>query len=79
MSPPFAETSQTKNPPDGDEGPGDLPDDMVNVVNEIKKLLPTNCKYANYTINIKAVRDDTGIEFLAAIPICTVEANWKDF
>ena len=81
LSPPFAETSQTKNPTDGDGDPtaDDLPDDMVSVISEIKKLLPTNCKYANYTINIKAVRDDTGIQFLAAIPICTVEANWKDF
>lgn len=81
LSPPFAETSQTKNPTSGDGGPtaDDLPDDMVSVVSEIKKLLPTNCKYANYTINIKAVRDDTGIQFLAAIPICSVEANWKDF
>jgi len=81
LSPPFAETSQTKNPSSGDGGPtaDELPDDMVSVVSEIKKLLPTNCKYANYTINIKAVRDDTGIQFLAAIPVCTVETNWKDF
>jgi Tfp pilus tip-associated adhesin PilY1 len=81
LSPPFAETSQTKNPTSGDGGPtgDDLPDDMVSVVDEIKKLLPTNCKYANYTINIKSVRDDTGIQFLAAIPVCTVETNWKDF
>ncbi len=81
LSPPFAETSQTKNPSSGDGGPtaDDLPDDMVSVVEEIKGLLPTGCKYANYTINIKAVRDDTGIQFLAAIPVCTVETNWKDF
>jgi len=81
LSSPFAETSQTKNPSSGNGGPtaDDLPDDLVSVVNEIKNLLPTNCKYANYTINIKAVRDDTGIQFLAAIPVCTVETNWKDF
>ncbi len=80
LSPPFAETSQTKNPTSGEGGPtaDDLPDDLVSVVSEIKKLLPSNCQYANYTINIKAVRDDTGIQFLAAIPICTVETNWKD-
>ena len=81
LSPPFAETAQTKNRIDGDDEPtaDDLPEDMVAVMGEIKKLLPTNCKFANYSINLKAVRDDTGIEFLAAIPICSVETNWKDF
>lgn len=81
LSPPFAETSQTKNPPGGSGGPtgDDIPDDLVQVVDEIKSLLPTNCRFANYTINLKAVRDDTGIQFLAAIPICTIQTNWKDF
>ena len=46
---------------------------------EMKKLFPSNCRFANHTINIKAVRDDTGIEFLATVPVCTVETNWKDF
>ena len=48
------------------------------MIEEIKKLLPNDCRFANYTINIKAVRDDTGIQFLAAIPVCTQETNWKD-
>ena len=80
LSPAFAETSQTKNPDDPDAPPPPpIPDNLQNVIDEIKKLLPTDCRFANYTINIKAVRDDTGIQFLAAIPVCTVETNWKDF
>jgi hypothetical protein len=81
LSSPFVETGQTKNPGSDGEGPtaDDIPDDLVSVMNEIRKLFPDDCKFANYTINIKAVRDDTGIQFLAAIPICTVETNWRDF
>jgi Tfp pilus tip-associated adhesin PilY1 len=80
LSPAFAETSQTKNPGSGSGGPtaSDLPDNLSDVIEEIKKLLPNDCRFANYTINIKAVRDDTGIQFLAAIPVCTQETNWKD-
>ncbi len=80
LSTPFAEVGQTKNP-DGNGGPtaDDLPDNLESVIDEIKKLFPSNCRFANYTINIKAVRDDTGIEFLAAVPICTFETNWRDF
>jgi hypothetical protein len=81
LSSPFVETGQTKNPGDDDDGPtaDDIPDDLVSVMGEIRKLFPDDCRFANYTINIKAVRDDTGIQFLAAIPICTVETNWRDF
>ena len=81
LSSPFVETGQTKNPGGDSEGPtaDDIPDDLVSVMNEIRKLFPDDCKFANYTINIKAVRDDTGIQFLAAIPICAVETNWRDF
>lgn len=81
LSSPFVETGQTKNPSGDDDGPtaDDIPDDLVSVMGEIRKLFPDDCKFANYTINIKAVRDDTGIQFLAAIPICTVETNWRDF
>jgi len=80
LSPAFAETSQIKNPDSGGGGPtaADLPDDLANVIEEIKKLLPGACRFSNQNINIKAVRDDTGIQFLAAIPVCTIENNWKD-
>ncbi len=81
LSSPFVETGQTKNPDADDDGPtaDDIPDDLISVMGEIRKLFPADCRFANYTINIKAVRDDTGIQFLAAIPICTVETNWRDF
>ncbi len=79
LSTPFAEVGQTKNPDGGGSNSDDLPDNLENVIDEIKKLFPSNCRFANYTINIKAVRDDTGIEFLAAVPVCTFETNWRDY
>ncbi len=79
VSTPFAEVGQTKNPDAGGSTSDDLPDNLQNVLGEIRKLFPSNCRFANYTINIKAVRDDTGIEFLAAVPVCTFETNWRNF
>jgi len=81
LSPPFVESGQTKNPDSGGTDPtaDEIPDDLKSVMEEIRSLFPQDCRFANYTINIKAVRDDTGLQFLAAVPICIVETNWKDF
>ena len=80
LSTPFAEVGQTKNPDaGGDPTADDIPDNLSQVIGEIKKLFPSNCRFANYTVNIKAVRDDTGIEFLAAVPVCTFETNWREY
>lgn len=81
LSPPFVETGQSKNPDSGSGGPtaDEIPDDLKSVMEEIRTLFPQDCRFANYTINIKAVRDDTGIQFLAAVPVCIVDTNWKDF
>jgi hypothetical protein len=81
LSPPFVESGQTKNPDSGGTEPtaDEIPDDLKSVMEEIRSLFPQDCRFANYTINIKAVRDDTGLQFLAAVPVCIVETNWKDF
>jgi hypothetical protein len=81
LSTPYMEVGQTRNPGAGDEGPtaDEVPDNLRDVIGEIKELFPSNCRFANYTVNIKAVRDDTGIEALASVPVCTFEANWRDF
>ena len=75
------ESGQTKNPDSGGTEPtaDEIPDDLKSVMEEIRSLFPQDCRFANYTINIKAVRDDTGLQFLAAVPVCIVETNWKDF
>ncbi len=84
LSAPFVETGVTANPEGPCTGPdcttdAVVPENLEQLVEELKQLLPPQCRFANYTINIKAVRDDTGIEYLAAIPVCTVRTNWREF
>jgi hypothetical protein len=78
---PFTELSATKNPPSA-SNPGphadELSDELKEVMNTLKGLFPDNCKFANYTLNVKTVRSDTGVVFIAPVPICIVEKNWKD-
>jgi PilC-like protein with beta-propeller domain len=52
---------------------------LANAMESLKSLFPRNCKFANYRIDIKTISADTGIVFIAPIPICIVEKNWKDF
>ncbi len=85
LSAPFVETGATSNPEEACTGPdcagtdAVVPDNLDEIMDELRGLLPPQCRFANYTINIKAVRDDTGIEFLAAIAVCTVRTNWREF
>ncbi len=85
LSAPFVESGTTTNPEEQCSGPDCAdtdalpPANLDEIIDELKALLPPQCRFANFTVNIKAVRDDTGIEFLAAIPVCTVRTNWRDF
>ena len=85
LSAPFVETGATTNPEEECTGPdcagtdAIVPDNLDEIMDQLRGLLPPQCRFANYTINIKAVRDDTGIEFLAAVPVCTVRTNWREF
>ncbi len=77
---PYSDLSQTKNPVDADDEPPDeLPDDMIDVMNSLKQLFPSNCRFANYRVDIKAVSADTGVVFIAPVPVCIIEKNWKEF
>lgn len=81
---PFTERGQTQNDPNGTGGTGggnqpeELTEHLRRVMLELQKLFPSSCKFANYTINIKAVRSDTGLEFIAPVPVCMIEKNWKE-
>jgi hypothetical protein len=78
---PYVEQAQTKNPDSGNNGQtaDDLTVDNLAVMEELKKLFPTNCKFANYRLDIKTLSSDTGIHLIAPVPICIVEKNWKEF
>jgi hypothetical protein len=45
----------------------------------LKGLFPDNCRFGNFTLNLKTVRSDTGVVFIAPIPVCIIEKNWKEF
>ncbi len=76
---PYTELSVTKNEdPGGVSGDG-LTADLQEVMETLKSLYPSDCQFANYTINLKTLRSDTGIFFIAPIPVCLIEKNWREF
>ena len=46
---------------------------------ELKRLQSTRCRYANYTQNVKTILSDTGVVFVAPVPICIDPTSWKEF
>jgi type IV pilus assembly protein PilY1 len=44
-----------------------------------KRIFPPQCSFASYRWTLSALREDTGMECLAEIPVCVIEKNWKDF
>ncbi len=82
---PYSEPGLNKNVGGGGGGGGggptadDLTDDLKAVMDELKKLFPRECKFGNYRIDIKTVAADTGLVFIAPVPVCLIENNWKEF
>jgi len=80
---PYTEPGQTKNPPVGaDERTADdlgLGTHLQEIMDELKTLFPANCKFGNYRIDVKTVLSDTGVVFVAPVPVCIIDKNWKEF
>ena len=78
---PFSEVGQIKNPPPTGDDPtaDDLSGNLEEVMESLKTAFPDSCRFANFTINIKALRSDTGVEFIAPVPVCITQRNWKEF
>ncbi len=77
---PYTEQSTTKNVDSdggGDSGEG-LTDDLLEVMETLKGLFPDNCRFSSLRIDIKTVQADTGVFFIAPVPVCLVEKNWKE-
>lgn len=78
---PYVEQGPTRNPlsnnnttPNADQ----LNATLTQVMTELKKLFPKNCKFTNYRLDIKTISADTGVVFIAPVPVCIVEKNWKE-
>jgi hypothetical protein len=81
-SAPFVERGATGNQTDpggGGTNADQLTDSLVKVREELKSLFPPNCRFGNYTQNVKSLRQDTRIVFIAPIPICIEPPNFKEF
>jgi len=79
---PFVEYSATKNPGAGDASSStadEWTEELAAINAQLRLLMPSNCKFANYTQDIKTVRSDTGIVFIAPVPMCIEPHNWKEF
>ena len=80
---PFTEQAQTKNPPgaDADRKTADqLTDPLREIMNELRGLFPPSCRFQEgYRIDIKARASDTGMIFIAPVPICVIEKNFKEW
>lgn len=78
---PYIEQGATKNPSSGTSGANadQLNATLEQVMDELKKLFPKSCRFANYRLDIKTISSDTGVVFIAPVPVCIVEKNWKEF
>ncbi len=78
---PFAEMSTTRNPDSGSGGANSdqMTDELLAVRRQLERLLPSGVRFANYTINIKTIRSDTGIVFIAPVPVGIDPHNYKEF
>ena len=81
VSNPFAETGTSKGIDSGDGGDtaDDLSERHLDIMESLKALFSTKCKFANYRIDVKTVAADTSLQLIAPVPVCLIEKNWKDF
>lgn len=56
----------------------DLNEDLEDIREAIMELFPQGCRFNEVSVNLKVVRSDTGIEFVAPVPVCVQATNWKD-
>lgn len=76
---PYIEQGQAPTRPEDEELYPRLALHLEKVMQELQKLFPSNCKFANYRHDVKTLASDTGIIHIAPVPICIIEKNWKEF
>ena len=76
---PFAEPRATGNAEAG--GVGEICDDPTKnaIMESLKTLFPANCKFGNFMVDIKTIAADTSLVCIAPVPVCLIEANWKEW
>lgn len=76
---PFAEPRQTGNDDTG--GVAEICDDPTKhaIMESLKSLFPTDCKFGNYMVDIKTIAADTSLVCIAPVPVCLIQSNWKEW
>lgn len=79
---PFTEQAQTKNPPpsSADQETADrLTDELRSVMRDLQRLFPRRCSFQDgYRVDIKARASDTGMIFIAPVPVCIIEKDFRE-
>jgi len=52
---------------------------IKDVVVQIQKLMPSTCRFSNALISINLGQTSGQTSCLAAVPVCMIEKNWKEF
>jgi len=78
---PYVEASATKNKPDSSStaNADSWTSNLAEINSDLRKLFPPGARFANYTLDIKTIRKDTGIVFVAPVPVAIEPHNWKEF
>lgn len=78
---PFTEQSQTKKSggSGGERNADELTEEMIQVMESLKELMPPQCKFGNFRLDIKTIAADTSLQFIAPVPVCIIQTNWKEF
>ncbi len=81
VSNPFTEIGITD---DGSGAEGGAPAETLtdaekDVMEAIKSLFPPNCRFTSQRVDVKLVTSDTAVQRIAAVPVCVIEKNWKEF
>jgi hypothetical protein len=51
----------------------------IDLMNDLKTLFPSTCRFSNYRLDLKMVAADTRLQRIAPIPICIQDKNWKEY
>lgn len=80
VTPPFVDQGATGNSPGDGGGTEPPPEDgpfREEMIKELKKLFPGNCRFAGYTLEVSFLRSDTQVATSIPIPICVIPKNFK--
>ncbi|HTG32842.1 MAG TPA: PilC/PilY family type IV pilus protein [Thermoanaerobaculia bacterium] len=88
---PYVEQGATKNPPTGtggsggtggtggSGGSGGLDLTQQQIIDQVKQLMPSRCKFGNQWISINGSGSDTIQQRYGSVPICVIEQNFKEW